>query len=126
MLDGVECQLGFNPRSASSKPSVAQCGGGGDADLDGLPASVEKCRWGTSDTRRDSDGDGIADCVEANDTNGDGVANFPADTVNSAKAANSLIQKTLDFDLNGDGVVSFPGDTILSAKIVNHVGGVCL
>lgn len=126
VLDGAECQLGFNPRSPSSKPTMAQCGGGGDADVDGLPASAEACRWGTSDTSADSDRDGIKDCVEANDTNGDGVANFPADTVNSAKAANNLIQKTMDFDLNGDGFVTFPGDTILSAKIVNHVGSVCL
>ena len=99
------------------------CGGAADLDLDGLSVSAEKCKWGTSDTLADSDGDGIKDCVEANDTNGDGVANFPADVINSAKAANGIIQKTLDFDLNGDGVVTFPGDTILSAKMVNHVGG---
>lgn len=26
------------------------------------------------------------------------------------KAANSIIGKTMDFDLNGDGFVNFPGD----------------
>lgn len=123
--DGAECALGFDPRSAASKPGAATCGGAADLDLDGLSVSAEKCKWGTSDTLADSDGDGIKDCVEANDTNGDGVANFPADVLNSAKAANSIIQKTLDFDLNGDGVVTFPGDTILSAKMVSHVGGIC-
>ena len=113
---------------AASKPTAATCGGGGDADLDGLPASAEKCKWGTSDSlrqRRFGLGDGKKDCVEANDTNGDGVQNFPGDTINSAKAANSIIQKTIDFDLNGDNVVNFPGDTILSAKMANHVGGIC-
>ncbi len=143
--DGVECDLGFNPRSPASKPSQAQCanlptGGIGlktpttDLDNDGLPAYDEYCKWGTEDdpgsphtlaTALDTDQDGKKDCVEANDTNGDGVQNFPGDTVNSAKAANSIIQKTLDFDLNGDNVVNFPGDTILSAKMVNHVGGIC-
>ena len=125
VLDGVECSLGTNPRDKTSKPSAGACGGGGDADGDGLVASSENCRWGTMDASVDSDGDAKKDCVEANDTNGDGVANFPGDTVNSAKAANNLIGKTMDFDLNGDGVVNFPGDTILSAKMVNHVGGIC-
>ena len=127
-LDGAECQLNFNPRS-SSRPSAAQCGGAVDADGDGLPLSAERCKWGTIDTAVtgvDSDGDGKKDCVEANDTNGDGVQNFPGDTINSAKAANSIIAKTMDFDLNGDGVVNFPGDTILSAKLSNHVGGICV
>ena len=123
--DGVECALGTNPRVAASKPSASACGGGVDGDGDGLVASAETCKWGTSDAGADSDGDGLKDCVEANDTNGDGVQNFPGDTVNSAKAANGVIQKTLDFDLNGDGAVNFPGDTILSAKMANHVGGIC-
>ena len=76
-LDGVECQLGTNPRSAASKPAVAQCGGATDADHDGLTAAAERCKWGTADTAADSDGDGLKDCVEANDTNGDGVAELP-------------------------------------------------
>ena len=101
------------------------CGGATDADGDGLPASSERCKWGTSDASGDSDGDGKKDCVEANDTNGDGVQNFPGDTVNSARGCGGVIGKTLDFDLNGDGVVSFPGDTILSAKMAAHVGGIC-
>ena len=123
--DGAECALGTNPRSAASRPSAAACGGGADADVDGLPASAETCKWGTSDASGDSDGDGLKDCIEANDTNGDGVQNFPGDTVNSAKAANGVIVRTLDFDLNGDASVNFPGDTILSAKMVNHIAGIC-
>ena len=125
-LDGAECQLGTNPRSAASKPLMAACGGAADVDNDGLPASAERCKWGTLDTSGDSDGDGKKDCVEANDTNGDGVQNFPGDTLNSARAAAGVIGRTLDFDLNGDGVVTFPGDTILSAKMAAHVGGICL
>jgi hypothetical protein len=99
-----------------------------DADLDGPPAAAANCKWGTSDTAVtgvDSDGDTKKDCVEANDTNGDGFQNFPIDTINSAKASTGIIGKTLDFDLNGDGFVNFPNDTILSAKMANHVGGIC-
>ena len=124
--DGVECQLGFSPRSAASKPAPALCGGNADADGDGLPASAERCKWGTSDANADSDGDGTKDCVEANDTDGNGVQNFTGDTINSARAASGIIQKTLDFDLDGNGAVNFTGDTILSAKLANHVGGICL
>ena len=121
VLDGVECVLGTNPRDRSLKPSAAACGGATDVDQDGLPASAEYCKWGTSDTVLDSDGDGKSDCVEANDTTGDGVQNFPGDALDHAKAANGVIPKTLDYDLNGDGIVNFPGDGILSAKMANHV-----
>jgi hypothetical protein len=128
VYDRLECLVGFNPRSALSRPSVALCGGSVDADGDGLPVSGEVCKWGTSDTPVsgvDSDGDGKADCVEANDTNGDGFQNFTGDTINSAKAANGIIGRTMDFDLNGDNAVNFPGDTLLSAKMASHVGGIC-
>jgi hypothetical protein len=136
--DGVECILGTDPRDGTAnKPTLAQCanfptGGAGpntattDAENDGLPAAAEYCKWGTSDAAGDTDGDLKTDCVEANDTNGDGFQNFPIDTINSAKAANAIIGKTMDFDLSGDGFVNFPGDTILSAKMANHVGGICL
>jgi len=124
--DGAECTLGTDPTSSASKPTTAACGGTSDADLDGLSAAAETCKWGTSPTTYDSDGDGLNDCIEANDTNGDGVQNFPGDTINSARAANNLIQKTQGFDLNGDNTFNFPGDTILSARMANKVGGICL
>jgi len=125
VLDGVECQLGTDPRNALSRPTTAACGGTADADGDGLSAAAERCKWGTSDANTDSDGDGKKDCVEANDTDGNGSANFTGDTVNSAKAALGVIGKTMDFDLDGNGNVSFTGDAVLSAKMVNHVGGIC-
>jgi hypothetical protein len=124
--DGVECSLGTNPRSAASKPTAAACGGAMvDMDNDGLPARAERCWWGTSDTNVNSDGDGLKDCLETNDTNGDNVQNFPIDTINNAKAAFAIIVATIDFDLNGDDAVNFPGDTILSAKMAFNIGGIC-
>jgi len=144
VLDGVECALGTNPRDAGSKPTAVQCanfhtGGVGpntamtDADGDGLPAATEYCKWGTEDDpafagaahAQDSDGDGLRDCIEANDTDGNRVQNFTGDTINSAKAALGIIGKTMDFDLDGNGNVNFTGDTILSAKMALHVGGLC-
>ena len=127
VLDGVECQLGTNPRDGNpmhpnAKPTPAQCGGAmTDADGDGLPAAAERCKWGTSDTNADSDGDGKKDCVEANDTDGNGNQNFTGDVINSAKAALGIIGKTMDYDLDGNGNVSFTADTILSAKMALNV-----
>ena len=123
--DGVECQLGTNPRDPASKPTRAACGGETDADGDGLPAAAERCKWGTSDTSGDSDGDARKDCLEANDTDGNSIQNFTGDTVNAAKAALGVIVKTMDFDLDGNGSVNFTGDTVLSAKLSLHVGGLC-
>jgi len=132
VLDGAECALGTNPRDRTSRPTLNACAvfvgaasNAVDADLDGLGAGTEFCKWGTSDALADSDGDGTADCVEANDTDGNGFATFPGDTINSAMAANNIIGKTMDFDLDGSGSVNFPGDTILSAKMVFGVGGIC-
>jgi len=117
VLDGVECELGTNPRDRLSRPTPLQCGGNADVDGDGLVASAERCKWGTSDLNVDSDGDGLKDCLEANDTDGDAFQSFPLEAINAARAASGLIGKTMDFDLNGDGVVNFPGDALLSAVL---------
>jgi len=116
--DGVECIFGTNPRSAASRPTVAMCGGNADPDLDGLTTAAEQCKWGTNPNVADSDGDGIGDCVEANDTNGDNIQNFTSDVINSARAALFLIGRNMDFDLDGNNLVNYTGDTILSARMV--------
>ena len=134
VLDGVECILGKNPRSRASVPTQTQCAnfaqptpGVGpnttttDADADGIPAYIEYCKWGTSDTSTDSDGDAKGDCKEASDVDGNGVANFPGDTIAIAKAANALIGKTQDFDFDDNGVINFPGDAINHAKRTSGV-----
>jgi hypothetical protein len=121
VLDGAECALGTNPRDPASRPSRAACGGESDADHDGLTASAERCRWGTSDTLVDSDGDGRKDCLESNDTNSDGMQDFAGDTMNSARAAFGIIVATVAFDMNGDGTVNFTGDSMVSAKIALQI-----
>jgi hypothetical protein len=122
----AECARGTNPRDVASTPSAAQCGGTTDADLDGLTARAERCKWGTVDGVVDSDGDGRADCVEANDIDGNGVQNFPGDTTKFAQASFNQIGQTMVFDLNGDAFINFPGDATLSAKMAFHTDGICL
>ena len=129
VLDGAECLLGTNPRDTASIPTATQCAnfaqptpGVGpnttttDADGDGLTAAWESCKWGTSDASVDTDSDGKGDCQEAADVDGNGAANFPGDSIAIAKAANSLIGKTQDFDFDDNGVVNFPGDAVNHAK----------
>ena len=102
-------------------PGVGSNTAATDADADGLPAAIENCKWGTSDTNTDTNGDGVGDCRAAADIDGNGVANFPGDTIAIAKAANGLIGKTQDFDFDGNGIVNFPGDAVNHAKRTNAV-----
>ena len=120
VLDGYECVRGTNPRDASSKPG-ALGDDASDSDGDGLLNGWERRGWGTDPAKIDSDGDGKGDCKEAFDVTGDGVVNFPGDTIAVAKAANNIIAKSLDFDANKDGTVNFPGDAIASATRSNGI-----
>jgi hypothetical protein len=114
--DGVEgsCPLATNPR--------------GDDDADGLLNTWEVCKWGTDPNFADSDGDGIGDCTEAVDTNGNGIilGDFGGDALNSARATllpagvgPGKFGKDGDFDLNGNNVLSgdFGADTLTTAKM---------
>ena len=92
-----------------------------DSDGDGLLNGWERRGWGTDPAKVDSDGDGKGDCKEAFDVTGDGVLNFPGDTITIAKAANNIIAKSIDFDVNKDGAVNFPGDAIASATRANGI-----
>jgi hypothetical protein len=123
--DGVECTLGHNPRDRTDRPSEAECGGSGDTDGDGLLDAWETCGWGTDPTKVDSDGDGIGDCKEAADVDGNGVVDFGTDTISYAKAAllpRASFGKTMDFDIDKNGVVDFGGDVIQEAKFALFPG----
>jgi hypothetical protein len=125
--DGVECALGHNPRNAADRPAMAQCGGLGDSDGDGLLNAWETCGWGTSPNVVDSDGDTLGDCKEVADVDGNAVVNFTGDVIAYAKAAllpRASFGKTMDFDINKDGIVNFTGDVIQEAKF-NFIPGLC-
>jgi hypothetical protein len=70
-----------------------------------------------------TDADG--DCIEAADTDGNGVVDFGGDALNSARATllaagvgAGKFGKTMDFDLNGNGIVAgdFGVDTLETAR----------
>ena len=117
-MDGVEavCPLTVNPN--------------GDDDADGLLNTWEVCKWGTDPTVVDTDGDGKGDCIEAVDTDGNGIVDFGGDALNSARATllpagvgAGKFGKDGDFDLNGNNVIAgdFGKDTLTTAKIALHL-----
>ncbi len=126
-LDGVECTLSRNPRSRTDTPTTAQCGGTGDTDGDGLQNAWEKCKWGTNPDVVDSDGDGLGDCKEVADVDGNGLVDFGGDAIFVCKSAvrpPASFGKTMDLDINGDGIVDFVGDCIQEAKFA-LIPGLC-
>jgi hypothetical protein len=98
-----------------------------DNDGDGLKERWEICKWGTSDASQDSDGDGMGDCDEVMDVNGDGLVTFLADLNNGwAKAIMLAPQdfgKDGDFDLNGDNNLTFLGDLNVAAGLIQLAPG---
>lgn len=122
--DGAECSRGQNPTSAASRPGVAQCGGPGDSDGDGLRDAWETCGWGTDAAKVDTDGDTLGDCREVVDVDGNGFLSFTGDGIAYAKAAllaPSAFGKGGDFDIDKNGAVSFVGDVTQVLKFVLEV-----
>jgi hypothetical protein len=119
--DGAECVRGSNPTISASRPGVAQCGGLGDSDGDGLRNAWETCGWGTKPNVVDSDGDTLGDCKAAADVDGNGILNFTGDGIAYAKAAllpPSAFGKGGDFDIDKNGTVNFVGDVMQEVKFV--------
>ncbi len=123
VTDRYECLAGSDPNSAASVPP--QPAPGTDADSDGIPDAIEAL-LGTDPHVVDTDGDGMADPIEAKywatdptvaDTDGDGCGDaLEAASVNGDWSVNSLdlqlisqrFQSTTQpaFDVNRDGRIN--------------------
>jgi hypothetical protein len=114
VLDGYECARGTNPRDRASKPPALP-DDNADDDGDGLLNGWERRGWGTSISAVDSDGDGIGDCVEAADVDGNGQMNSTGDLVAYANAMFKSAGRTQDYDLDHNGLVNSTGDFLLIA-----------
>jgi syndecan 4 len=97
-----------------------------DTDGDGLKDRWETCKWGTNPNVIDSDGDGLGDCVEAADVNGDGIVDFVVDALSYADAAllGASFGRDGDFDIDGNNNLDFVGDVIWEAKFA-LITGLC-
>jgi hypothetical protein len=107
VIDGAELLLGSNPLDPGSKPS---CVGITDADHDCLAASVEAI-FGSSDNKRDTDGDGISDGVEVK-----GWGTSP--TVRNSDGDRCDDDKEIA-EINGDGVVNALDEARVALRIYN-------
>jgi hypothetical protein len=73
----------------------------------------------------DTDDDGIGDCLEASDTNGDEAVLFASDAISAVKATllpASEYGRDGDYDINGDGRILFPTDAVMAVKAALEVG----
>jgi hypothetical protein len=124
--DGYECAHGSNPRDPASRPAALP-DDNADDDGDGLLNGWERRGWGTNPGLVDSDGDGLGDCQEAADVDGNGVVSFTGDVNAYAKAMllpAASFGSSMDFDLNKDGITNFVGDVVQEAKFAT-VAGLC-
>jgi hypothetical protein len=108
-------------RDGISGATCASLSASTDGDGDRVPERAEVCNWGTSDGDTDSDGDGLTDCLEIVDVNGDGMKAFLSDLIPYAKAVQlpgASFGKDGDFDYNGDDALGFLQDLLPVAKLI--------
>jgi hypothetical protein len=115
VLDDAECELGFDPLSAASRPTLAQCGSSADSDLDGIADNVEFCYYngspGSDNTDRDicTDGEELATVdgnsnVNAADLGNIANASLPPGPYGTPPPPNDVWK--MNMDLNKNGVVN--------------------
>ncbi|MEX2225849.1 MAG: thrombospondin type 3 repeat-containing protein [Dehalococcoidia bacterium] len=111
VLDGEECRLGSNPNNPLLKPA-AQAGDNNDDDGDGISNRSERAGWGTLPHLTDSDGDGLSDCHEIADIDGNGIVNSTGDMTYVAEAVFILSPPTKSgvMDRDKSGTLNSTGD----------------
>ena len=123
VLDGVECSIGTNPRFAAAG-DMGACrsfaGGSADTDGDSIDNGAEVCKWGTNQLVHDSDGDGLGDCREIMDVNGNKVVTS-SDAVIVLQAVFAVIGNDGAFDINGNGVVTASDSTLIKQVIFDLI-----
>jgi titin len=126
-LDGAECDLGADPTSSASKPTLASCAAAGDADGDKIQSRVEVCHYNTDPNDTDTDGDLDGFPTTGLTKDGCEIASLNNDRV--VNAADQLLMATaistpfylLSFDLNKDGGVN-AGDQLIMATLITPPG----
>jgi hypothetical protein len=79
--------------------------------------------WGTDPSSSDSDDDGVGDCREGADVDGNGALNFTGDVIYVAYAAQvAAFGVTQNFDIDKNGTVNFTGDVLIVARFAQMAG----
>jgi len=108
VIDGAECLLGSDPNNSNSKPVRYPPN---DSDRDGIPANVEAL-LGSSDSKCDTDGDGISDGIEFM-----GWGTSPSLKDSNSNSCGDNIEIA---DVDGDGWVNV-GDQLIIAQRAGRV-----
>lgn len=104
--DRAECEQGFDPTLAASKPALnTNCGPAGDADGDKVSGRVEYCNYNSDPLNPNTDADACADGKETASVNGDTTVNV-ADIGLIAQEFGSIPPRLANMDLNRDGVIN--------------------
>jgi hypothetical protein len=124
--DGRECIVGSNPLvatgAAQGSTDRSSCAAhvsvtSGTADLDddgdGILDTWEGCKWGSSPTNINTDGDAVNDCKEILDVNGNNSATTADATLIKRAAFNIDIGDAAAYDINGNGTANAADATIL-------------
>ena len=121
VLDGVECAKGSNPLNPLSYPPPDPTDLSDD-DHDGLFNGWETRGWGTNPSLVDSDGDGLSDCREVGDVDGNGAATI-SDVRFVAMAALVKLPPTVsgDMDIDKNAAVTI-SDVLIAARIALQSG----
>jgi hypothetical protein len=91
-----------------------------DSDGDKLMDFWETCKWGSRDDAINADGDGLGDCKEVVDVNGDGDTDWLTDVLSYAQAAlnGPSFGVDGDFDLDGDNFVMWLQDALPAIVLI--------
>ena len=104
--DRAECEQGFDPTLAASKPALnINCGPAGDADGDRVSGRVEYCNYNSDPLNPNTDADACADGKETASVNSDTTVNV-ADVGLIAQEFGSVPPRLANMDVNRDGVIN--------------------
>jgi hypothetical protein len=125
VLDGVECLMSTNPRAGSLSDRTTcrnyiwdAFGSNKDQDGDKLFDHWEFCKWGTNLITGNTDNEGLGDCAEVADIDGNGSVG-DSDRLVVARVALNVSGWVGDanFDIKASGVIDDP-DRLFVARAV--------
>jgi len=107
VLDGPECARGSDPTNAAVWPAPQDCGAAGDSDGDGVADRVEACAYNTDPNATNSDGDSCGDGREVMSVNADfAVTSADLGLVATAFGAGPNPPYRAQFDVNKDRIIT--------------------
>ena len=117
VLDGAECARGSDPTNGAVAPAPQDCGAAGDSDGDGVADRVEACAYNTDPNATNSDGDSCGDGREVMSVNADfAVTASDLGLVATAFGAGPNPPYRAQFDVNKDRIITASDLGLVAAR----------